>query len=238
MVNLKVFDKKHPNSEQNRACVRSKDLLARIDKINVSGGTEKEISEVESLLRMPALVFPAPYLLCDLYNTTGIGKTTILKAEPEKPIKENTKKPNNPVPPTNPDANSENENPDAGKDDGDENPTVSPAESETPAETTQPVETPDEQKSEENTMKTETPDENPTVSPAESETSTETTQPVETPDEPQSEENTMKTEAPDENPTETPAESETPTEDTTEAPAETAQPKAKRGRKKAEDAAE
>lgn len=71
MMNLKIFDKHSPNSIKYRNCVKSPHVLARIDAVLASKNVNKnEIDEIERLMRIASVVYPAPYLMNALFTNT------------------------------------------------------------------------------------------------------------------------------------------------------------------------
>ena len=99
MMNLKIFDKNSPDSGKYRGCVKSAEVLARIDKALASKHVdENELNEIERLVRTASLVYPAPYLMIALFNPNHIPtgqsmKTTEKPASKAAPIKEPAKTP-------------------------------------------------------------------------------------------------------------------------------------------------
>lgn len=234
MMNLKIFDKNSPDSGKYRGCVKSAEVLARIDKALASKHVdENELNEIERLVRTASLVYPAPYLMIALFNPNHIPTSQSMKTtEKPAPIKEPVK-----TPVVDNDDNKGTGEPGLGIEDPTLNPGVGhPADEGTGEPSGEPAPEPIEPVGEG------IPDGEP--APADMEpTNEETTEPTGEPApaedtteapadmEPANEETTELTGEP------VPTNEPTPAEETTEPPAESAQPKAKRGRKKA-DAAE
>lgn len=207
MMNLKIFDKNSPDSGKYRGCVKSAEVLARIDNALASKHVdENELNEIERLVRTASLVYPAPYLMIALFNPNHIPTGQSMKTtEKPAPIKEPIK-----TPVVDNDDNKGTGEPGLGIEDPTLNPGVGhPADESTGEPSGEPAPEPIEPVGEG------IPDGEPApadMEPANEETTEPTGEPA---------------------PTNEPA----PAEDTTETPAESAQPKTKRGRKKA-DAAE
>lgn len=67
MINLNVFSKQHPHGEQNRTCVKSPELLARIDKFLASKSKDaKELMEIENEIRYTNKCWIPKWLQIDL----------------------------------------------------------------------------------------------------------------------------------------------------------------------------
>ncbi len=67
MINLNVFSKQHPHGEQNRTCVKSSELLARIDKFLASKSKDaKELMEIENEIRYTNKCWIPKWLQIDL----------------------------------------------------------------------------------------------------------------------------------------------------------------------------
>lgn len=92
MININAFSKNHINGKRNRECIKSSELLARIDKaIAAKEVSAKELDDLEQTIRCTSQCFVPKWLMTDLYDTTGI---TVKFEEPkaiempkvEKPI--------------------------------------------------------------------------------------------------------------------------------------------------------
>ena len=67
MINLNVFSKQHPHGEQNRTCVKSPELLERIDKFLASKSKDaKELMEIENEIRYTNKCWIPKWLQLDL----------------------------------------------------------------------------------------------------------------------------------------------------------------------------
>ena len=217
MMNLKIFDKNSPDSGKYRGCVKSAEVLARIDKALASKHVdENELKELERMIGTASLVYPAPYLMIALFNpnhtptsqTMKVAEQPAPKATPiEEPVIDN-------------DNDKGTGEPGLGIEDPTLNPGVGhPADEGTEGigneatgePTPEPIEPVGEGIPEGEPMNTE-----------ETETSTETETPTEEPVNEEKVEEKVEEPAPTEEP----------------APAETEQPKAKRGGRKKADAAE
>lgn len=67
MINLNVFSKQHPHGEQNRTCVKSPELLTRIDKFLASKPKdEQELMEIEKEIRYTNKCWIPKWLQLDL----------------------------------------------------------------------------------------------------------------------------------------------------------------------------
>lgn len=236
MININAFSKEHPNGARNRSCIKSPELLKRIDTLLLYKEIPaKELDALEQTIRCTNQCFVPQWLLADLYDTTGVSVKVEKPAPKAAPIKEPIK-----APVVDNDDSKGTGEPGLGIEDPTLTPGVGhPADEGTGEPSGEPAPEPIEPVGEG------IPDGEPAptdMEPANEETTEPTGEPAPADMEPANEETTEPTGEPaptDMEPTneEAPAEEPAPAEDTTEAPAETEQPKAKRGRKKA-DAAE
>ena len=215
MININAFSKEHPNGARNRSCIKSPELLKRIDTLLLYKEIPaKELDAIEQTIRCTNQCFVPQWLLTDLYDTTGVS----VKVEKPAPIKEPVKPIKTPVV-DNDDSNGIGE-PGLGIEDPTLNPGIGhPADEGTGEPSGEPAPEPIEPVGEG------IPDGEPAptdMEPANEETTEPTGEPAPTDMEPANEEATGEP---------APADMEPANEET---PAETEQPKAKRGRKKAD----
>ena len=95
MININAFSKEHPNGARNRSCIKSPELLKRIDKaLAAKEIPAKELDALEQTIRCTNQCFVPQWLLTDLYDTTGVSvKVTEKPAPKAAPIKEPVKTP-------------------------------------------------------------------------------------------------------------------------------------------------
>lgn len=112
MININVFSKNHPNGERNRGCVKSPELLARIDKAIA------EVNDLEQIIRCTNQCFVTPWLMSDLYGTSKVTVVNATKVEATKvePTKVEVTKVEEPIKGTDPDGGVIGEQGEMGKD--------------------------------------------------------------------------------------------------------------------------
>ena len=95
MININAFSKEHPNGARNRSCIKSPELLKRIDKaLAAKEIPAKELDALEQTIRCTNQCIVPQWLLTDLYDTTGVSvKVTEKPAPKAAPIKEPVKTP-------------------------------------------------------------------------------------------------------------------------------------------------
>lgn len=95
MININAFSKEHPNGARNRSCIKSPELLKRIDTLLLYKEIPaKELDVIEQTIRCTNQCFVPQWLLTDLYDTTGVSvKVTEKPAPKAAPIKEPVKTP-------------------------------------------------------------------------------------------------------------------------------------------------
>jgi hypothetical protein len=101
MINITAFSKKHPNGERNRGCVKSPELLDRIDNVLTSDEiSAKELEDLEQVIRRTNTCVVTPWLMTDLYNLDGMiikFDTTFVNPTVDAPKVDNTKKVGEPI---------------------------------------------------------------------------------------------------------------------------------------------